>query len=166
MYLCVDINTYKYIYIHTYTYIYIYINMYIYIQTYAYTFIDRYRHIHMWTHTHIISITHRRCQILNHSQIPKRSTPILSPMEWLWSVGSIKLQVSFAKEPYGRDHILQTLKLIEPADRSFPYLNPNAANATCQTLNSNPLVGSIKLQVSFAEYGLFYMALLQKRPIV
>jgi len=28
------------------------------------------------------------------------------------------------------------------------------------------LVGSLKLQVSFAEYSLFYMALLQKRPIV
>jgi len=28
------------------------------------------------------------------------------------------------------------------------------------------LVGSFKLQVSFAEYGLFYRALLQKRPII
>ena len=28
------------------------------------------------------------------------------------------------------------------------------------------LVGSLKLQVSFAEYGLFYRALLQKRPII
>jgi len=28
------------------------------------------------------------------------------------------------------------------------------------------LVGSIKLQVSFAEYRLFYRALLQKRPII
>jgi len=27
-------------------------------------------------------------------------------------------------------------------------------------------VGSIKLQVSFAEYSLFYKALLQKRPII
>jgi len=30
-----------------------------------------------------------------------------SPMLWLWLVGSIKLQVSFAKEPYKRDAILQ-----------------------------------------------------------
>jgi len=29
-----------------------------------------------------------------------------------------------------------------------------------------PLVGSLKLQVSFAEYRLFYRALLQKRPII
>jgi len=28
------------------------------------------------------------------------------------------------------------------------------------------LVGSIKLQVSFAEYSLFYRALLQKRPVI
>jgi len=28
------------------------------------------------------------------------------------------------------------------------------------------LVGSLKLQVSFAEYGLLYRALLQKRPII
>ena len=28
------------------------------------------------------------------------------------------------------------------------------------------LVGSLKLQVSFADYHLFYMALLQKRPII
>ena len=28
------------------------------------------------------------------------------------------------------------------------------------------LVGSLKLQLSFAEYSLFYKALLQKRPII
>jgi len=28
------------------------------------------------------------------------------------------------------------------------------------------LVGSVQLQVSFAEYSLFYRALLQKRPII
>jgi len=28
------------------------------------------------------------------------------------------------------------------------------------------LVGSLKLQVSFAEYRLFYRALLQKRPVI
>jgi len=31
----------------------------------------------------------------------------LAPMGWLWIVGSSKLQVSFANEPYKRDHILQ-----------------------------------------------------------
>jgi len=33
-------------------------------------------------------------------------------MWWLWSVGSIKLQVSFAKEPYKRDAILQKRSII------------------------------------------------------
>ena len=34
-------------------------------------------------------------------------------MGWLWLVGSNKLQVSFAKEPYTRDHILQKRPIIE-----------------------------------------------------
>jgi len=33
-------------------------------------------------------------------------------MGWLWLVGSIKLQVSFAKEPYERDNILQKRLII------------------------------------------------------
>jgi len=34
-------------------------------------------------------------------------------MPWLWLVGSIKLYVSFAKEPYKRDGILQKRPIIE-----------------------------------------------------
>ena len=33
--------------------------------------------------------------------------PRIQRMGWLWLVGSIKLYVTFAKEPYKRDHILQ-----------------------------------------------------------
>jgi len=33
-------------------------------------------------------------------------------MGWLWLVGSIKLEVSFAKEPYERDAILQKRPII------------------------------------------------------
>jgi len=33
-------------------------------------------------------------------------------MGWLWLVGSLKLQVSFAKEPYKRDDILQQRPII------------------------------------------------------
>jgi len=36
----------------------------------------------------------------------------------------------------------------------------------CAGMEWLPLVGSVKLQVSFAEYSTFYMAVLQKRPIV
>ena len=46
-------------------------------------------------------------------------------MGWLWLVGSIKLQVSFAKEPCKRDAILQkeTYNLIDPTDRSHPMVH-------------------------------------------
>jgi len=33
-------------------------------------------------------------------------------MGWLWGVGSLKLYVSFAKEPCKRDHILQKRPMI------------------------------------------------------
>jgi len=36
----------------------------------------------------------------------------ISDMGWLWLVGSIKLQVSFAKEPYKRGYILQKRPMI------------------------------------------------------
>jgi len=40
-------------------------------------------------------------------------------------------------------------------------------NARCISLMGwLPLVGSIKIYVSFAEYRLFYRALLQKRPLI
>jgi len=32
---------------------------------------------------------------------------------WLWLVGSIKLQVAFAKEPYKRENILQKKPIIQ-----------------------------------------------------
>jgi len=42
-------------------------------------------------------------------------------MGWLWLVGSIKLQVSFAKEPCKRDYSTkETCNLIEPTNRSHP----------------------------------------------
>jgi len=37
---------------------------------------------------------------------------------------------------------------------------------TLSTMGWLRLVGSMKLQVSFAEYSLFYRALLQKRPTI
>ena len=43
-------------------------------------------------------------------------------MGWLRLVGSLKLQVSFAKEPYKKDNILQkkTYNFKEPTDRNHP----------------------------------------------
>ena len=46
-------------------------------------------------------------------QRPCRDTSLADlTMGWLWLVGSIKLQVSFAKEPYTRDNILQKRPII------------------------------------------------------
>ena len=43
---------------------------------------------------------------------------------WLRLVGSLKLQVSFAKEPYKRDYLLQKTPIIlqEPTNRSHPIM--------------------------------------------
>jgi len=48
-------------------------------------------------------------------------------------VGSIKSQISFAKEPYKRDDILQKGHLIDPTDRSHPIAG---AQHTLRTLNN------------------------------
>jgi len=44
------------------------------------------------------------------------------------------------------------------------YLPPSAVSILC--IGWLQVVGSFKLHVSFAEYRLFYRALLQKRPII
>jgi len=40
------------------------------------------------------------------------STPMKAVMGWLRLVGSLKLQVSFAKEPYKKDYLLQKRHVI------------------------------------------------------
>ena len=51
------------------------------------------------------------------------------PMGWLWLVGSLKLQVSFAKEPYKRDDILQKRPIIL---RSLLIVATPYENETCE----------------------------------
>ena len=51
-----------------------------------------------------------------HGFVTKNGSDV---MGWLWFVGSLKLQVSFAKEPYKRDDILQeTFHFKETTNRS------------------------------------------------
>jgi len=51
-----------------------------------------------------------------HGLVTKNGSDV---MGWLWLVGSLKLQVSFAKEPYKRDDILQeTFHFKETTNRS------------------------------------------------
>ena len=92
-------------------------------------------------------------------------------MGWLRLVGSLKLYVSL--ENIGlfcrallqkRPIFLRSLLMV-----ATPYLKTcEAANARKQMRGMGwlRLVGSLKLQVSLAEYHLFYRALLQKRPII
>jgi len=56
-------------------------------------------HTHTHTHTHTRTLTHTRCKTS-------------CDMGWLRLVGSLKLYVSFAKEPYKRNDILQKRPII------------------------------------------------------
>jgi len=105
-------------------------------------------------------------------------------MGWLRLLGSLKLLVSFAKESYQKR--LYSAKETCFAKESYKKRR-NLCYMTDSWLNRLPtdlflslhmlnklshlslwlrLVRSVKLQVSFAEYSLFYRALLQKRPII
>jgi len=110
-------------------------------------------------------------------------------MGWLWLVGSIKLQVSFAKEHYKIDNILPKrpiiVSILQTVAPPFVYTYTCISNLpkthffvscisrhTCMSVSSLKFVVIYmpccdkKLQVSSAEYSLFYRALLQKRPII
>jgi len=94
--------------------------------------------IHTYTqrmHAHTHKFTHARA--CNHAWVCVCDTPYahvwngactcvtgltghVDFMGWLRSVGSLKLYVSFAKEPYQRDDILQkTCNFIDPTNRSY-----------------------------------------------
>jgi len=66
------------------------------------------------------------------------------------------LYVSFAKETYIFKH---------PTNRSHPITMDGCANTRC-AMGWLRSVGSLQLQVSLENIGLFCKALLQKRPII
>ena len=80
-----------------------------------------------------------------------------SHMRWLRSVGSLKLQVSFA------EYRLFYWALLQKRPIALSLVTLSGHYSHMKWLRS---VGSLKLQVSFAEYRLCFWALLQKRPIV
>jgi len=104
-------TVYVYIYI-IYIYIYIlYIYIHIYISTHACIHIYLYTCIYIiyiYTYMFIRGIYRHMTSCIHILNI------VLLPftMGWLWVVGSIKLQVSFAKEPYRRDYIVQKRPII------------------------------------------------------
>ena len=81
-----------------YIYIYIYICIYIYTHTYLYV-------LKLSPASKNIS-RHRVCLLICPG-IHQNPSATVRIMGWLRLVGSIKLLVSFAKEPYERDAILQ-----------------------------------------------------------
>jgi len=114
VYTCAYAYTYTYIYtytctckcicIHMYIYIYMYILcMYIYINIHVCICIYIYTYIHIYIDTYIHNI---------YICLSYRHRRVFSHMGWLWLVGPIKLQVSFAKEPYKRDDILQKRRFV------------------------------------------------------
>ena len=120
-------HTYLYLYIYIYTHMYICMYICIFIYIFIYIYMCIYIHTHIYTYTTYILI---HAQIFtNHEahmsvylygsgrqlEISMRiihfhvSLSIFAHLHkgWLRLVGSIKLYVSFAKEPYKRDDILQ-----------------------------------------------------------
>ena len=89
-------------------------------------------------------------------------------MGWLQLVGSIKLQVSFAKDLYKRDYILQKRPIVL---RSLlivatPYVHSLEQfileyTSNCATGWQRPL-GCLKLQIIFRKRATNYRALLRK----
>jgi len=71
--------------------------------------------LHMCTMTHVFV---RRLQV-KRREFKSWTMNSKAAMGWLWMVGSIKLHVSFAKEPYKREDILQKRPVIL---RSLPIV--------------------------------------------
>jgi len=82
---------------------YVYTHMY-HIDTYFYIFTPINSHSRTQTHTHPLHYVYWRVPMCMRRQY--------SHIAWLRSVGSLKLYVSFAKELYKRDHILQKRPVI------------------------------------------------------
>jgi len=123
-----------------------------------------YTNMHTHTHTH----THTRARTHTHTHISTRTrTP-----KYLWIIHMCNMAHSY----------LQAFALLWTHDPSQMKTNPYIGIATCNKYILPPyhiycvtwlmpmgwlrLVGSSQLYVSFAEYGLFYWSLLQKRPMI
>ena len=69
----------------------------------------------MRIHPHILMLHPLVC-VCTYSIMPhfciSRLSSLDTEMRWLWLVGSIKLKVSFAKEPYKRDDNLRKRPII------------------------------------------------------
>ena len=98
---------YRYIYgeKERYTYIYIYICVFIHVHIYTYISVQC-EEGESWVNIWVNILLYINMCIYRVDFLPS------SAMGWLQLVGSIKLQVSFVKETYERDNILQKRRII------------------------------------------------------
>ena len=79
-------------------------------------FMFTYIYLHYISHTQMILgmrlLAHSRVTVSTSTGASLIYLCIFIHKEWLRLVGSLKLQVSFAKEPYKRDYILQKRRMI------------------------------------------------------
>jgi len=92
------------------------------------------------------------------------SRPLLLRMGWLRLVGSLKLYVSFAKEPYKWDDILQKKPMIfkEPTNRSHPivdlYFCIHMCVCMCVHVNANVNVNASGSQMTVTHCNTLHTA--------
>ena len=105
-----------------------------------------------------------RQQLRNTHVYSAASRMVLTTMEWLRWVGSLELQVSFAEYCLFDRALLQKRPIVCFIVTTHVY--SAASRMVLTTMGWLRLVGSLELQVSFAEYCLFDRAILPKRPII
>ena len=142
MYVCIYSYTCMYTHIYICIYIYLYICIYIYIYMYMYTCIYVYIHVYIYIYinTYIYKYIYTYIRMYINTQTNTNKSYNRA------NTGLIKL----------------------------PRIRAPPSSFIARYLNTQPrtdmgwlrLAGSFTLQVSFAEYSLFYRALLQKRPII
>jgi len=131
---------------------------------------------HIYAHTH----THTNCRnyMMRHKKYGVATISRLLKIIGLFGRISSLLQSSCAKETYNFKEPTICSHPIAPWLCMYVYTYIHVyiyvftfSHTDTQSLYNEshkllPLVGSLKLQVSFAEYGLFYRPLLQKRPLI
>jgi len=125
--ICICICSYLYVYIYMYTYIYVYVHTHIYIhiniciRMYLHLYLYLYLYACLHVFISILSFAQELCihGVIFFCEISDTEVRIevivdvnITAMVWLRFVGSFKLHVSFAKEPYKRDDILQKTPIL------------------------------------------------------
>jgi len=107
LYVCTHTSVYTYmldIHIYVYIYVCVYTHMCVYTCTYMYMSarfmcVEVHTYIHTYTHTYVFMYT-RHTHIYQSDMYMYIQVRTCETMGWLRWVGSLKLEVSFAKEPF------------------------------------------------------------------